>query len=368
MIKSVILDYYDLVASEEHHRYKSWEHCYEYFKNCPDIISDEWKETAQLHLAFYLASWGMYRGSSFLLQRDYKIHQYAVTIMLEKKYGVLWNEMSFRNLRMLEEVRDRVIDAYVQNVTIINGERININITDTLITKILLGVYGCVPAYDRYLKYGMKYFGITGSFTIKSMVELLSFIECFKEQFDEMKLITESNGLTYTNMKLLDMFFWQIGYWYDTEDVLSDQKEEMLNSIRNAFISFNNEMITSKAFVRDSEPVIKKKYSISVIDMVREAAASFEGEFSVGDIKNYIHTRYGDVHDATINAQTIVATVNAPSRVNWAVNQNDRMCDGKYDFLYKCGRGIYTNFNSDIHGNWCIRHIDGDYKVLRVER
>ena len=27
-----------------------------------------------LQLAFYLASWGMYRGSSFLIQKDYRVH------------------------------------------------------------------------------------------------------------------------------------------------------------------------------------------------------------------------------------------------------------------------------------------------------
>lgn len=27
-----------------------------------------------LQLAFYLASWGMYRGSSFLLQKYYRVH------------------------------------------------------------------------------------------------------------------------------------------------------------------------------------------------------------------------------------------------------------------------------------------------------
>jgi len=39
-----------------------------------------------LHLAFYLASWGMYRGSSKLLQKDYKVHATSVKELMKKEY------------------------------------------------------------------------------------------------------------------------------------------------------------------------------------------------------------------------------------------------------------------------------------------
>ena len=63
-------------TKQKNHRYLSWEHCYQQFrlvrlerdKKEPDL------DYLSLQLAFYLASWGMYRGSSFLLQRDYKVH------------------------------------------------------------------------------------------------------------------------------------------------------------------------------------------------------------------------------------------------------------------------------------------------------
>jgi hypothetical protein len=42
-----------------------------------------------LQLSFYLASWGMYRGSSFLLQKDYKVHIPAVKELLNEKYDNL---------------------------------------------------------------------------------------------------------------------------------------------------------------------------------------------------------------------------------------------------------------------------------------
>jgi hypothetical protein len=37
-------------------------------------------------MAFYLASWGMYRGSSFLLWKDYLIHQEVVDNIIAKKH------------------------------------------------------------------------------------------------------------------------------------------------------------------------------------------------------------------------------------------------------------------------------------------
>ena len=57
----------------ENDRYKSWEYCYHSFISARNSSSPDY-DILSLHLAFYLASWGMYRGSSFLLQKDYKIH------------------------------------------------------------------------------------------------------------------------------------------------------------------------------------------------------------------------------------------------------------------------------------------------------
>jgi hypothetical protein len=55
------------LAVDEHHRYRSWEHCYRYFRQRRHLRADRDIDHAALQLGFYLASWGMYRGSSFLL-------------------------------------------------------------------------------------------------------------------------------------------------------------------------------------------------------------------------------------------------------------------------------------------------------------
>lgn len=74
-MKEIILKYYENIEADKNHRLKSWEHCYTQFKAVfnKNELSVTDRDYLSLHLAFYLASWGMYRGSSFILERDYKV-------------------------------------------------------------------------------------------------------------------------------------------------------------------------------------------------------------------------------------------------------------------------------------------------------
>lgn len=66
-----IRKYQNTTADGKHTRYRSWEHCYNAFhdnRHLPDKT-----EFLSLHLAWYLASWGMLRNS-FLMERDYLVH------------------------------------------------------------------------------------------------------------------------------------------------------------------------------------------------------------------------------------------------------------------------------------------------------
>lgn len=86
------LRFYTDTVRDTKGRYRSWEHCYKVFHDArmkrqrgesPDY------DYLSLHLAFYLASWGMYRGSSFLLQQDYTVHEDAVVEILHEEYDLL---------------------------------------------------------------------------------------------------------------------------------------------------------------------------------------------------------------------------------------------------------------------------------------
>src|SRR5215467_8312250 len=75
--------------AEEHHRYRSWEHCFDYFhQNSIEVIARD-RDRAALELGFYLASWGMYRGSGFLLQHNYTIHRGAIDVFVSPQFAEL---------------------------------------------------------------------------------------------------------------------------------------------------------------------------------------------------------------------------------------------------------------------------------------
>ncbi len=87
IIRSSKKFYKDLKA-DKNGRYRSWEHCYSHFIKARKSKKVDY-DYLSLQLAFYLASWGMYRGSSFLLQKDYKVHIPVVEELLSEKYDVL---------------------------------------------------------------------------------------------------------------------------------------------------------------------------------------------------------------------------------------------------------------------------------------
>ncbi len=74
----------------DHHRYRSWEHCYGFFRQARADGLAANCDHAALQLAFYLASWGMCGGSSFLLQYAYTAHRGVVDLVAEARFDGLW--------------------------------------------------------------------------------------------------------------------------------------------------------------------------------------------------------------------------------------------------------------------------------------
>lgn len=209
-LKNTIYKFYNEIIEDENARYKSWEHCHDYFITHKDDVTEDTIDLMCLHLAFYLASWGMLRGSSFLLQKDYKIHSNAVKIMLDKKYEILWNcepEIleSENALNLLFECTENISKSYLNK----NNHR---KPSDTLLTKILLGVFGCVPAYDRYFVNAIKEYGGIGKFNKKSIKLLCEFYNENRNELLVVKNELNNQNQFYTSMKIIDMLFWQLGY------------------------------------------------------------------------------------------------------------------------------------------------------------
>lgn len=209
-------------------RYSSFDYCFNYFQsfyNSNKIIELSINENIQnscLHLGFYLASWGMYRGSSFLLERSVKIFASLIKAM-SKMEKIRW-EIDVGEYN--EENIDILIRCFNDIKSSLKGE--GFKVSQTLTTKIMLGVFGSVPAFDTFFCKGIK----TYTFNAKSLEKIQSIYydhqEDIKNAIKNYNLKTREkaddkiftyNFLTekeseifYTNAKIVDMIWWIEGF------------------------------------------------------------------------------------------------------------------------------------------------------------
>ena len=199
MIYEYMMKSHNSTKDDENARYKSWEHCHKYFLE--NRIKSNNKEILCLHLAFYLASWGMLRGGAFLLQRDYLVHLPVIEIILDEKYGQLWDcaeEYLDKDatLDLIDDCKKRIIEVYLEKTKIVNDKTTQgYTASDTLVTKIMLGTFGCVPAYDRYFRLGVKTLGVSNQkFSRKSIQQLANYYRSNKD-FDNVSKEIKKNGI-----------------------------------------------------------------------------------------------------------------------------------------------------------------------------
>jgi len=215
--------FYKDLKKDSNGRYRSWEYCYKTFYDAHNSksIEESYIDYLCLHLAFYLASWGMYRGSSFLLQKDYKVHKPAIKEILKSKYNNLWgiNCKEYEkeeNQTLLKELVTNLKSIYDEIRITVKEEAPKNELSDTLVTKVLMGTMGCVPAYDRYFISGIRKNKISsGNFNNSSIIGLIKFYEKYYDKFESARKNMDVFGIDYPQMKILDMCFWQVGFEID---------------------------------------------------------------------------------------------------------------------------------------------------------
>jgi hypothetical protein len=188
-------------------RYASFDYCFNYFqcfreKGFIDQLSNpENIQLSCLQLCFYLASWGMLRGSSTLLQKSAKFYELLI-IYIASAPQELWeidaDSYSPTNIELLLECRRGISMALSP-----------CGASDTLATKIMLGVFGNVPAFDSAFKSG---FGVStfGRFSLGKIqqfyIENQEVIE--KHRVPTIDFISgEPTQQFYTRAKVIDMIF-----------------------------------------------------------------------------------------------------------------------------------------------------------------
>ena len=209
--------FYDDARATENGRSRSWEHCYRVFRDARTDPSPDY-DYLSLHLAFYLASWGMYRGSSFIFHKDYKVHTPIVEKVLKPEYDCLFG-LACTDLRN-NDVRDQLMKLYDDIADYfdpireeVKGRVVKFPVSPILITKILLGTLGCVPAYDTFFEKGLRHLGLKEkNYNEDSLLELADIYEEHNDRLEEARCGMRVGDLIYPQMKLLDMGFWQIGF------------------------------------------------------------------------------------------------------------------------------------------------------------
>lgn len=202
---------YDSMKDDPHHRYLSWEYCHEAFRLNRRPQIDATIDYLCLHLAWYLASWGMLRNS-FLMQKDYKIHADVVRLIYQPEWDDLW-DLSPEKFSQ-EYYADRImkLSESITEAYVASGAGIP---TDTLLTKILLGTVGCVPAYDRYFKKALADTGAAPQvFSAKSIRTFGNLYLDYEDEFEKLRKHCGSR-IEYPAAKILDMCFFEYGFQRD---------------------------------------------------------------------------------------------------------------------------------------------------------
>ncbi|WP_347927258.1 hypothetical protein [Pseudomonas helvetica] len=199
-------------------RLKAWEFLYEYIwdesrTDWANLISEDQIETTALHIGFYLANWGMFRGSSGLLQNSNLDLMKALTKLLFEGQGPELLELSMDdfaedapNLAYHQQLLDSVLDSMESLAS-------NVSWTDTLKTKILMGIWGECPALDRfYIAACRNLFPRRPSITTASGKGLTALVGVIQElDTPSPPLKTGRLKLTYPTARVMDMALFQYG-------------------------------------------------------------------------------------------------------------------------------------------------------------
>ncbi len=194
-------------------REASFDYCYNYFQSfreqgrLPELLEPQHLQEACLQIGFYLASWGMYRGKAFLLRRSARHYVPLIRTIVDMPAEV-WDIdtglYSASNIDCLQACERQVAQALAA------GE---FKPTLTLTTKVMLGVFGNVPAIDTFVFKGLK--AATGVSSWNLSTNTLTAIEQFYLEhqltFDAAEIHTldfltgKPTARSYSHAKLVDM-------------------------------------------------------------------------------------------------------------------------------------------------------------------
>lgn len=200
-----------------HPRAQSYDHCYNYFADTPDLRGDIEKSCAVLGI--YLASWGMYRGSSHLLKNTNSSDLEPVVQYIQQHR----HELSAIDLDSYSDENIAVVlDTYagVRAALPLDNHR-----AITLVTKVMAVAFGCIPAFDRNFSRGFarvlsKHAKLpVERLTFESLQLLRAFYLANKDAIDDLharsRTVAFRDGTAtdhrLTKAKIADMYCFELG-------------------------------------------------------------------------------------------------------------------------------------------------------------
>ena len=161
-------------------------------------------EQSCLQIGFYLASWGMLRGKSFLLNKSERFYERLVQTIVRlgpRSVGCRCGLVHGAEHRPAFGCRRMPFAKPLAPQK---------RASDTLVTKIMLGVFGNIPAFDTYFCKGLR---VWDGQREEACSGWQSFYDCHKAVIDEcantihtLDFVTgEDTTRHYTKAKIVDM-------------------------------------------------------------------------------------------------------------------------------------------------------------------
>jgi len=204
------------------HRDASFDYCFNYFqefyedKRIEKLAEPEHIEKSCLHLGFFLASWGMYRGNTELFEHSSRFLR-PIIETISRSEPLVWsidvNQYDEANVRALTNLAELLRECTTR-------------MTGTLVTKIMLGVFGNMPAFDSVFKLGWsrtfpdqkrKVQSAEKQFEGPLLIDIARFYSEHADEIDRERrptldfLTGEQTGRLYPRAKVIDMIFFQEG-------------------------------------------------------------------------------------------------------------------------------------------------------------
>ena len=197
-------------------------------------------EESCIYLWSFLGSWGMLRGSSVLFKENSPASLRKVVECIAKTPKEVWDidVEQYGN----EKCRKQIIELYdsIKLALTEGSSRVDCkgnpitpleNPSRTLVTKIMMGVFGIVPAFDTFFcdVFGSLYHGKgfhSGNFSHDCLAAIYDFYLQNKQQLDSIKIAVIDfdgkpiEGMYYKKAKLIDMYGFTKGVLKAGKDTL----------------------------------------------------------------------------------------------------------------------------------------------------